>query len=220
MPPTRSRAELSALNIISPELAEHIKARPVKLPEWSTDVMATRKARAEHLKSLHHLLPIPDAIPDIVEEKDVFVTAEDGYQIRVRVYAPTKPDRKAYPVIVLVHEGGFISGDLTDEQMNARMFVRDLGAVCLNVEYRLAPENQFPTGIKDCYTALTVAATKPEKFHRLADPNLGLVVGGSSAGGNISAVLAQIARENKFDPPVTGQWLSCPFLAVPGWLSQ
>ena len=140
--------------------------------------------------------------------------ADDGYEIRVRVYAPTKPTEKAYPVVVLYHEGGWCFGDLTDEQMNARMFARDIGAVCLNVEYRLAPECQFPTGINDCYTVVKAVALTPGHFHELADPKLGLVVGGSSAGGNISAVLAQRARNDSLSPPVTGQWLSSPFLVV------
>jgi len=214
MAPYRSREELSALNEIAPDFAKHIAARPVNIPDWSEGINATRIIRAQHLASLHHLLPIPAAIPDLVSEKDVHVSADDGYQIRVRVYAPTKPTEKAYPVIVLYHEGGWCFGDLTDEQMNARMFVRDIGAVCLNVEYRLAPENQFPIGINDCYKALKAVATRPGMFHELVDPKLGLVLGGSSAGGNISAVLAQCARNDSLSPPVTRQWLSCPFLIV------
>lgn len=214
MAPLRSREELMALNQIAPDFAKHIAARPVNIPDWSEGIHATRTIRAQHLASLHHLLPIPAAIPDLVTEKDVFISADDGYQIRVRVYAPTKPTKKAYSVVVLYHEGGWCFGDLTDEQMNARMFVRDIGAVCLNVEYRLAPENQFPAGINDCYTVLKAVAKDPELFHGLADPKLGLVVGGSSAGGNISAVLAQRARNDSLNPPVTGQWLSSPFLVV------
>ena len=214
MAPSRSHEELSALNKIAPDFAKHVAARPVSLPYWAEDISTTRSFRAKHLSSLHHLLPIPAAIPDVVEEKDVFVPADDSYQIRVRVYAPTKPAKRPYPVVVLYHGGGWCFGDLTDEQMNARMFVRDIGVVCLNVEYRLAPENQFPTGIDDCYIALQAVAANPGMFHDLADPNLGLVVGGSSVGGNISAVLAHRAREDGLSPPVKGQWLSCPFLVM------
>ena len=203
-----------ALKQVAPDFAKHIAARPVNIPDFSEGIHATRTVRAQHLAALHHLLPIPAAIPDLVTENDVFISADDGYQIRVRVYSPTKPTEKGYPVVVLYHEGGWCFGDLTDEQMNARMFVRDIGVVCLNVEYRLAPENQFPVGINDCYTALKAVAKNPELFNGLADPKLGLVVGGSSAGGNISAVLAQRARNDGLNPPVTGQWLSSPFLVI------
>ena len=212
MAPSRSREELSALNDIAPDFAKHIATRPVPVPELFKDINATRTARAKHLSSLHHLLPIPGAIPDLVTEKDVFVSADDDHQIRVRVYSPKTPTEKAYPVIVLYHEGGWCFGDLTDEQMNARMFVRDIGVICLNVEYRLAPENQFPLGINDCYAALRAVVADPRMFHELANPELGLVLGGSSAGGNISAVLAHRAREDRLSPPVTGQWLSCPYV--------
>ncbi len=84
------------------------------------------------------------------------------------------------------------------------MFVRDLGAVCLNVEYRLAPETQFPRGIDDCYITLKAAATVPGMFHGLAYPKPGLVVGGSSAGGNTSAVLVHCAREDRLNDACKG----------------
>jgi acetyl esterase/lipase len=214
MAPSRSHADLSALDEIAPDFKKHSKARLVVVPDWTDGIDAVREFRAKHLRSLQHLLPIPSAIPDVFEEKDVFIPADDGHQIRARVYALTKPDKRAYPVIVLYHEGGWCFGDLSDEEMNARMFVRDLGVVCLNVEYRPAPENQVLSGIDDCNIALKAAATVPGVFHRLADPKLGSVVGGSSAGGNISAMLAHRAREDRLNPPVTGQWLSCPFLIL------
>ena len=40
------------------------------------------------------------------------------------------------PLIMMFHEGAWMMGDLTDEDLNCRMFARDLGAVCVNVEYR------------------------------------------------------------------------------------
>ena len=210
---TRTHAESSALNEMSRELSEHVDARPAPHPDFS-DVQQTRLSRTEHLDSLRHLLPIPTAIPDVVNEKDVFVSADDGYQIRVRVYTPAKPTQREYPVTVLYHEGGWCLGDLSDEEMNARMFVRDIGAVCVNVEYRLAPEHPFPFGINDCYSVLKAVATKPEMFSDLAGPELGLVLGGSSAGGNVAAVLAHRAREDRLVSSVTGQWLSCAFLTT------
>lgn len=62
----------------------------------------------------------------------------DGEKIQVRVYQPVKgtPDERGSPLIMMYHEGGWCMGDLTDEDLNCRMFARDLGAVCVNVEYR------------------------------------------------------------------------------------
>jgi acetyl esterase/lipase len=209
----KSHEQLSALNNISKELKEHVATRPVRLPSFEKGIQGLRSARAAHLHSLHHLLPIPGPIPESVEEKDVFVPVTDDPdpKICVRVYAPTNLEQTSRcPIIVLYHEGGWMFGDLTDEEMNARLFARDLGAICLNVEYRLAPENRFPTGINDCWRVLQTAYRSPEMFHKRADPTKGLIIGGSSAGGNISAVLAHKAR--KEGVKVTGQWLSCPYI--------
>ncbi|KAI4947437.1 hypothetical protein J4E91_006791 [Alternaria rosae] len=110
----------------------------------------------------------------------------------------------------MYHEGGWSMGDLTDEDMNCRMFARDLGAVCVNVEYRLAPEHKFPTGIHDCHDALLWAIKNSSTLN--ATPTRGLLVGGASAGGNIAAVLALLARDTALNPPITGQYLCVPAL--------
>lgn len=65
------------------------------------------------------------------------VPTRDGSSIRARVYQPTTSNGER-PLIMMYHEGGWCMGDLTDEDLNCRMFARDLGAVCVNVEYRCA----------------------------------------------------------------------------------
>jgi len=118
-------------------------------------------------------------------------------------------------------------GDLTDEELNCRIFARDLGCVCVNVEYRcvlpayiqrssvltsasLAPEFKFPTGVNDCWDALIWATKNSTTI--AATPSRGLIVGGASAGGNIAAVIALHSRDTNFQPPVTGQYLCVPAL--------
>jgi acetyl esterase/lipase len=73
---------------------------------------------------------------------------------------------------------------------------------------RLAPEHKFPIGVHDCYDALKWAVVNAEQLR--ADPTRGMIVGGASAGGNIAAVLALLARDEKLDPPITGQYLCVP----------
>lgn len=94
-----------------------------------------REARRAYLHSLRHLYPIPGPAPE-VDESYRQVPTRDGAEIRVKVYQPKQPPKEGSPLIVQYHEGGFAMGDLTDEDLNCRMFARDLGAVCLNVEYR------------------------------------------------------------------------------------
>ena len=217
---SRTHEELSAMSVISPEFKVHSQRRPVKLPPSFPDVNTARKLRRDHIDALTHAQPIPDAIPDLVEEHEVFVPATaDGFKIPVTVYAPTKQSASSnapgFPVIMLMHEGGWHLGDRKDEEMNARLFVRDLACVVLNVEYRLGPEFLFPTGAMDCYSVLRLLSQEPKMFHDFVDPQCGIVLGGSSAGGNLAAVLAHKAREDGLKPPVTGQWLSVAALAYP-----
>jgi len=125
---------------------------------------------------MHHLRLLPGPIPDLVREEDRRVRVRDGADITVRIYtpvgnreAPHAADAKR-PLIVMYHEGGWSMGDLTDEEVNCRLFSRDLGAVCVNVEYRLAPEHAFPTGVNDCWDALKwVCVRGPQEASRRRD---------------------------------------------------
>ena len=96
---------------------------------------------------------LPGPIPG-VDEGDITVTARDGYKIPVRTYRPTSPLTSGSPLVVVYHGGGFCLGDLSFEEMNCREFSKSLGAVCLNVDYRLAPENKFPACVDDAWDAL------------------------------------------------------------------
>lgn len=73
-----------------------------------------------------------------MKEEDRKIQTRDGAEITVRIYTPVKAPEQGSPLIVMFHEGGWSMGDLTDEEVNCRMFSRDLGAVCVNVDYRSA----------------------------------------------------------------------------------
>jgi acetyl esterase/lipase len=101
------------------------------------DFFEHRAARAAHLEKLRHLYPIPGPIPDSVTEYLQEIPTRDGATIRVRVYQPVSgPPERGSPLIMMYHEGGWSMGDLSDEELNCRMFTKELGAVCVNVEYR------------------------------------------------------------------------------------
>ncbi|KAJ4992904.1 lipase 2 [Stagonosporopsis vannaccii] len=205
-----TREEVLASGTISPTFKAAFDARPVEIS--GSDILGWRNSRAGHLQKLRHLYPISGPIPDAVTETLHDVPTRDGASIRVKVYQPVAEpvEGKFRPLIMMYHEGGWMMGDLTDEDQNCRMFSRDLGAVCVNVEYRLAPEHLFPVGVNDCYDALLWAVSNAATLG--ADPRTGLIVGGASAGGNIAAVLALLSRDNKLDTPITGQYLCVPAL--------
>ena len=131
-----SRKEILESSTVSPTYQKAFEARPVDIN--GTDITGWRTSRAQHLEKLRHLYPIPGPIPDSVTETLHDVPTRDGANIRVKVYQPVQqlPESKTSPLIMMYHEGGWMMGDLTDEDLNCRMFARDLGAVCVNVEYR------------------------------------------------------------------------------------
>ena len=106
-----------------------------------------------------------------------------------RLYRPV--GEGPWPTTVFFHGGGFVIGDLDTHDQFCRRLCRDAETVVLSVDYRLAPEHPFPAGLEDA-----IAATRWAEEH-LAD--LGgddrLAVGGDSAGGNLSAVVAQTMPE-------------------------
>ncbi|KAH9869547.1 hypothetical protein IAQ61_006754 [Plenodomus lingam] len=202
-----TREEILKSGEVAPEYRKAFEARPLDIAR--ADFFESRSARAEHLQKLRHLYPIPGPIPDVVKETMHTVPMRDGATINVRVYQPVAgPPEGGSPLIMMFHEGGWSMGDLTDEDMNCRMFTRDLGAVCVNVEYRLAPEHKFPVGVNDCWDALKWAIAHSSQLQ--ATPSRGLLVGGASAGGQLAAVLALQSRDEKLEPPITGQYLCVP----------
>ena len=133
---------------------------------------------------------------------------EGAPSVPVRVYAPAGDRCTARPALLDIHGGGFCSGSIEMEHAIAVLIVRDLGAVVVVVDYRLAPEHPFPAGVDDCYAAL-------QWMHREADA-LGIdtariAVGGQSAGGGLAAAVALMARD-RVGPPICFQFLGIPEL--------
>jgi acetyl esterase len=106
--------------------------------------------------------------------------------IPVRVYA--------LPGIVYFHGGGFVIGGLDSHDGTCRALANASGCAVVSVDYRLAPEHRFPAAPEDCYAALRFVAEHGEELG--IDPRR-LAVAGDSAGGNLAAVTALLARERR-----------------------
>ncbi|KAI1774560.1 putative lipase/esterase [Hypoxylon cercidicola] len=210
----RMEEELLSYGVMDPAMVDALARFPVRDPQPSDlyygeeSHSAFRAHRAATLREKHHLRYIPGPIPEQVREEERKIPMRDGTEIPVRIYRPVQQPAEGSPLVVMYHEGGWSMGDASDEETNCRLFSRDIGAVCVNVEYRLAPEYPFPTWIDDSWDALQWAAQNAASLG--ADPSRGFIVGGGSAGGNIAAVLAHIARDEKLSPPLTGQYLCVP----------
>ncbi|KAI6887791.1 GroES-like protein [Hortaea werneckii] len=142
-----------------------------------------------------------------VKETDRQVPMRDGATIACRVYAPEQASSGS-PLVVIYHGGGWCIGGLENEELLSRLLTSKLGCVCVNVDYRLAPEHKFPAPVHDSLDATKWAAENASSLG--ADPSKGFIIGGTSAGGNITAVISHIWRDEKLKPAITGAHLMIP----------
>ena len=105
-------------------------------------------------------IPIVEKNIDIIKE---YVEANDGYKIPVRVYKSETMKENA-PILYFIHGGGFFGGspDVVEELI--KLIVEKTDILAFSVDYRLAPENPYPTGHNDCYSVLKWIYDKAESF--------------------------------------------------------
>jgi len=112
-----------------------------------------------------------------------------GSAIPIRVYRAS--DASNLPVLVYFHGGGWVIGNLDSHDDICRNICRQTGYVVVAVDYRLAPEHKFPAAVEDAWAATQWVA---ENAVELGVDGRRLAVGGDSAGGNLAAVVCQLAQ--------------------------
>jgi acetyl esterase len=144
--------------------------------------------------------------PDVAAVRNLSAPGPTG-QIALRLYRGLGTERDApLPALVYFHGGGWVIGDLDTHDGVCRLIANTSGCAVISVDYRLAPEHKFPAAVDDA-----VAATEWIAAHARTlsiDANR-LAVGGDSAGGNLAAAVALVARE-KAGPPLRFQLLLYP----------
>lgn len=139
------------------------------------------------------------------------VSAEDGYEIPVRIYRANKEDT-GKAILYYIHGGGFFGGSLDVVEESVKMFVAKSGLCAVSVGYRLAPEHPYPTGHQDCYRVLRWIGENAASFG--GDPDH-IFVAGDSAGGNLAQYCSTRDREAAGNL-VKGQLLLYPMLNMAG----
>ena len=141
--------------------------------------------------------------PDVGEMVDGELPGAAG-PLRYRLYRPASPG--PHPVVVYFHGGGWVFGS----QVSDDPFCRDLcvrsDVMIISVDYRHAPEDRFPAAADDAFAAVRWVA---EHVDELGGVPGQLAVAGWSAGGNLAAVVSQLARDAG-GPTIVGQLLVTP----------
>lgn len=137
-----------------------------------------------------------NALPRVESHPEV--RAEDrtvegpGGPIPVRVYRPPTERETPHPVVLFFHGGGWSVGDLDSYDGTARRHAVEADAVVVSVDYRLAPEHPYPAAVDDVWAVTQWVADRPDELAADTDR---LAVAGDSAGGNLAAVVSQLARD-------------------------
>ena len=150
----------------------------------------TTDGGAEASRQRFRDLPRRPVHPDVRTE-DRTVDGPAG-PIAIRVYRPPTNCEAPLPVVVFLHGGGWSVGDLDTYDGDARNHAVGASAVVVSVDYRLAPEHPYPAAVEDAWAATQWVAAHARELG--ADPDR-LAVAGDSAGGNLAAVIPQLARD-------------------------
>lgn len=162
--------------------------------------MPAREARRSYtLRS--EVLDLPRA--PLARVQELHVPAADGVMLPARLYAPS---HELLPVLLYLHGGGFTIGNLETHDSLCRQLALRSGVAVVALNYRLAPENRFPTAVNDAWSAM---GWLHAQGHTLGLDGARLAVGGDSAGGTLAAVSALHARD-------TGLHLALQLLITPG----
>jgi acetyl esterase len=148
---------------------------------------------------------IPSDLEPVGEITDRMIPGPAG-DLPIRVYRPDSTG--PHPSLMLFHGGGWLIGDLDHEDPSSRRMCNQLNAVVVSVDYRLAPETRFPGAPEDCYAGLVWAVDHADE---LGIDATNIALAGTSAGGNLTAAVAQMARD-RGGPQIKHQVLFCPVI--------
>lgn len=116
--------------------------------------------------------------------------------IPVRVYRSPHGGLGPQPALMFFHGGGHVVGSIESHDLVARNLCVSADCTVVSVDYRLGPEDPFPAAPEDCFAATRSVS---ENAATMGIDPARIAVGGDSAGGNLAAVVALMARENPAD---------------------
>ena len=181
---------------INPYIAANLKLDKILNPR-STNEQSIEEIREtlnrESTKSSKPPIPFSN-----IKNTTIEVNSE---KIPVRIYTPEGEDN--FPIIIYSHGGSWIAGNLDTHDNVCRKLAQNTKAIVISINYRLAPENPFPSALNDVYNILEWTC---QNANSINGNEKQIALAGDSAGGNLSAAVSLMARDKK-GPNITCQVL-------------
>ncbi len=194
---------------VDPQVQEVIKL-VIKSGRPAYNTLSPKDARQLFRETRPASTPTP---PEIGAVKNVTADGPGG-PIPLRVYRPAAvASGTALPALVFYHGGGWVIGDLDTHDVQCRQITAEAGITVVAVDYRLAPEHKFPASVDDAWAATRWVVAHGSELG--IDPRR-IAVGGDSAGGNLAAVVALLARDAGNTPAIALQVLVYPATDLAG----
>lgn len=207
------RAVMSAMGGVSASVVRRINRKPLRRdgqqldPHFQLGVAVIDKmghpelsveglpgSREHTVADAYTVSGTPAELPVV---KDISLPVRDGRTLGARYYRPTE-SAEPLPLLVYFHGGGWVHGNLDSHDATCRYLAHRGELAVLAIDYRLAPEDPFPAAVHDAVDAFTWAV---ERASDLGVDPAKVAVGGDSAGGNLSAVVALATRDTDGPKP-------------------
>lgn len=179
---------MNFIDQLDPELRAIVEKLP---PDRPLDLNEIAAARAKMKKMMTTALANLPAVEG-VDSQDQFAPGSQGAPaVRVRVYRPND-QRSKLPALYWIHGGGYVMGDIEQDDRLMKQLVKRIGCIAVSVDYRLAPEHPFPAPVEDCYAGLKWLFAHAGELQ--VEPSR-IAIGGASGGGGLCAGLALLVRD-------------------------
>ncbi len=173
------------------------RLNPVPLTAFSAQEARTKPTFKDAVNSLLNKNGI--APPQFsVTNSEKMIPGANGVMIPAFIYKPDGVAANA-PVIVYYHGGGWVLASTNVYEYSVLALARNTGSIVVSIDYRLAPENKFPTAHEDAYAGYKWVKENAVTFG--GNPNK-VAVAGESAGGNMAVTVAMMARDRGLGLPV------------------
>jgi acetyl esterase len=137
--------------------------------------------------------------------EDRILNVGPGGRTNIRVYRPENA-KGTLPVVIYTHGGGWVLGDRETHDRLVRELAVGANAVVVFVDYDRSPESRYPTAVEQSYAVLKYVAEHPAEF---GTDSSRIAIAGDSVGGNMTAVVALLAKERR-GPKIKAQLLFYP----------